>query len=83
MSSVKTTGTIFVPAVEEVPRISDAERAELLASLEAARADIAAGNYDVLGPDTLRREFEAILENEDIGDDELDALLGIAPRSPN
>lgn len=82
MSTTKISDTILVPTVEEVPRISDAERAELLASLEAARADIAAGNYDVLGPDTLRREFEAILDNEDISDEELDALLGITAQSP-
>ena len=82
MSTAKTTDTIFVPTVEEVPRISDAERAELLASLEASRAEYAAGNYHVLKPGMLRREFEAILDNEDISDEELDALLGIAPQSP-
>ena len=82
MSTTRSTGTIFVPTVEEVPRIQDSERAELLASLEAARADIAAGHYDVLGPDTLRREFAAILDHEDISDEELNALLGIAPPSP-
>ena len=73
------TGTIFVPTVEEEPRLSDPERAKLLASLDAARIDIPAGQYDVLGPDTLRREFAAILDRDDIGDEELDALLGMAP----
>ena len=52
MSTIKTSDSIFVPIVEEVPRISDAERAELLASLDEGRAAIEAGNYDVLGPDT-------------------------------
>ena len=82
MSTTKTTDTIFVPTVEEVPRISDAERAELLASLEESRAEYAAGNYHVLKPGMLRKEFEAILANEDISDEELDALLGITPQPP-
>lgn len=81
MSTTRQTETILVPSVEEVPRLSGAERAALRISLEAARAAIKAGDHDVLGPDTLRREFEAILEN-DLGDEELDALLGIAPRPP-
>ena len=50
---------VLVPVVEEVPRISDAERKALRASLEKARADIAAGNYDVLTPAVLREEFES------------------------
>ena len=81
MSGTRQTRTILVPSVEEVPRLSEAERAALLVSLEAARADIEAGDHDVLGPDTLRREFEAILEN-DLSDEELDILLGITPRPP-
>jgi hypothetical protein len=48
---------ILVPVVEEVPRISAAERKALRASLEKSRADIAAGNYDVLTPAVLRDEF--------------------------
>jgi hypothetical protein len=51
---------ILVPVVEEVPRISNTERKALRASLEKARADIAAGNYDVLTPAALREEFEGI-----------------------
>jgi len=50
---------ILVPVVEEVPRISDAERKALRASLEKARGDIAAGNYDVLTPAVLREEFKS------------------------
>jgi hypothetical protein len=50
---------ILIPVVEEVPRISDAERKALRASLEKARGDIAAGNYDVLTPAVLRDEFES------------------------
>jgi hypothetical protein len=52
---------ILVPVVEEVPRISDTEREELRKSLDRARADIAAGNYDVVTPATLREEFESVL----------------------
>jgi hypothetical protein len=51
---------ILVPVVEEVPRISDTERKALRASLEKARGDIAAGNYDVLTPELLRSEFDDI-----------------------
>ncbi len=50
---------ILVPVVEEVPRISDAERKALRASLEKARTDIASGDYDVLTPAVLRDEFES------------------------
>jgi hypothetical protein len=50
---------ILVPVVEEVPRISDSERKALRASLEKARGNIAAGNYDVLTPAVLRDEFES------------------------
>ncbi len=56
--TLKARPSILVPTVEEVPRISDAERDALRASLEKARADIAAGNYDVVTPATLQREFD-------------------------
>ena len=69
--------TILVPPLEEVPRISDAEWPELLASLEESRAEYAAGNCHVLKPGILRTEFDAIVANPDISDNELDALLGI------
>jgi hypothetical protein len=81
MSNTEATRSVFVPSVEEVPRISDTERAELLASLKASRAEIAAGNFDVLTRGTLRKEFEAILR-DDLTDAELDALLGIVPQPP-
>ena len=77
MSHSKPTDTILVSIVEEVPCISDAERAELLASLEESRAEYAAGNYHVLKPGMLRKEFEAIVADPQISDEELDALLGI------
>lgn len=77
MPTTKTADTVLVPVVQDVPRISDAERAELLASLDQAAAQIEAGDFDEIGPDTLRREFQAILE-ENLSDAELDALLGIS-----
>ena len=52
--------SVLVPAIEEVPRISDAERSALHTSLEKATADIAAGQFDVLTPKLLRGEFDAI-----------------------
>lgn len=60
----KSQLSILVPTVEEVPRISDAERDALRLSLEKARADIAAGHYDVVTPATLRQEFESILRDK-------------------
>jgi hypothetical protein len=55
----KTRLDILVPIVKEVPRISDTEREALRVGLEKARAEIAAGNYDVLTPAVLREEFES------------------------
>jgi len=80
MTTTKTSNSIFVPSVEEVARISDAERTELVASLEESRAAIDAGDFDALTPGVLRKEFEAILHG-DASDEELDALLGITPPS--
>jgi hypothetical protein len=77
----KASQSIFISTVEEVPRISDEERAELLASLEESRAEYAVGNYHVLEPGMLRKEFEAILDNPAVSDEELDALLGISSHS--
>jgi hypothetical protein len=74
-----------MPITKTAPSLADdaldsADHDALLVSLEQGRADIAAGRFDVLTPGTLRREFEAILA-DDPTDDELDAMLGIAPRS--
>ena len=80
MSTTKPSPTILVPTVEAVPRITDAERAELLASLEESRAEYAAGNSHVLEPGMLRKEFKAIFANPDITDEELDVILGIEPQ---
>jgi hypothetical protein len=51
---------VLVPVVVEVPRISEREREVLRKSLDKARADVAAGNYDVVTPATLRQEFESV-----------------------
>jgi hypothetical protein len=56
----KTRPGVLIPVVEEVPLISDREREALRNSLDKARADIAAGNYDVVTSTTLRREFESV-----------------------
>ena len=47
--------TTFVPVVtmEEVPVLSEAESAELLASLKESRADIAAGRFVELAADEI------------------------------
>ena len=66
----------------DVPHLSDAERADLLASLAASRAEYAAGRYHVLKSGMLRKEFEAILEGNP-SDEELNVLLGVVrPESP-
>ena len=62
--ALKDRPSILVPTVEEVPRISDAERNALRSSLEKARADIATGKYDVVTPATLKHEF---YDEKDIG----------------
>jgi hypothetical protein len=74
----KARSIILVPIVEAVPRISDAEREALRAGLKTARADIAAGHYDVVTPEVLRSEFESIFRDGKI-DRELDAT---PPRRP-
>jgi hypothetical protein len=57
--------------MKQTPRISEAERVELLGSLEQARAEIAASRYDVVTSASLRAEFDDILER-DLTDEELD-----------
>ena len=70
------------PLVEGPSRLSGVERASLLAGLEESRAAYAAGQYHVLRPGMLRREFEAILD-DDLDDEALDTLLGIARPASN
>ena len=53
---------MLIPVVEEVPRISDVERKDLIDSLEQARADIANGNYQILTSSTLQAEFEGVFK---------------------
>jgi hypothetical protein len=57
--------TTFMPVttMEEVPVLSDEEKAELLESLKQAQSEIAAGDYDEFKPGEvgpwLRRQLEA------------------------
>jgi hypothetical protein len=60
---------MLIPLVEEVPQISDAEREQLIDSLEQARAEIAAGNYDVVTSSTLRAEFENVFKHDKAGNE--------------
>jgi aromatic ring-opening dioxygenase LigB subunit len=66
--------SLLIPAVDEVPRISDTERADLRASLEKASADIASGAFDVVTPQSLRSEFDAIY-SDGKSDADIDASL--------
>ena len=54
-AKTKPSPTTMVPVttMEEVPVVSEQERAELLASLKDAEADIAAGNFVEFEPGTL------------------------------
>ena len=51
---------LLIIAEREVPVISDAEREILRGGLEKARLDIASNAFDVLTPQSLRIEFNAI-----------------------
>jgi hypothetical protein len=53
---------MLVTAVEEVPRISDAERKKLKASLLRSRSEIMAGNYDRVTAKSLRADFDSALD---------------------
>ena len=55
----------LVPTIEEVPRISESEREALEASLEDARAEIAAGNFDVVTSQSLHDEFEEMYRRDE------------------
>lgn len=47
-------------AAEKAPSLSNAERMKLRDSLDKARAEIAAGDYDAFTPELLRKEFDAV-----------------------
>jgi hypothetical protein len=49
-----------VTTMEEVPVLSESERADMLASLQVAEARIAAGEYVVHNPETFVDEMMAI-----------------------
>lgn len=58
--------TMIVPVVtmEEVPVLSERERAELLASLKQAEADVAAGKAKPFNREEFKRRFLAICRGE-------------------
>jgi hypothetical protein len=60
---------MLIPVVEEVPRISEVERKQLIGSLEQARADIGAGNYEILTSSSLRAEFESVFKHGGAGNE--------------
>ncbi len=68
---------MLIPAVDEVPRISDAERSALRTSLGKASTAIASGNFEVLTPQYLRSEFDGIYFNGK-SDADLDADLAMS-----
>jgi hypothetical protein len=80
VSDIEPDVLVQVSTVIDVPRITDAERGFLIANLDAGRADIAAGNYDVLTPGMSEREFDAILAGAT--DAEIDAQLSLTPSLP-
>jgi hypothetical protein len=54
--------TVVIPIVtlEEMPRLSEAERSSLAASLEKSEADMKAGKYATYSPEWLRHRFDEI-----------------------
>ena len=58
--------TMVVPVVtmEEVPVLSERERAELIASLKRAEADVAAGKAKPFNREEFRKRFLAICRGE-------------------
>ena len=58
--------TMIVPVVtmEEVPVLSERERAELLGSLKQAEADVAAGKAKPFNREEFKRRFLAVCRGE-------------------
>jgi hypothetical protein len=56
----KARTSFLVPVADDVPLISTTQRVILRRSLDKARADIAAGNYDLVTTATLRKEFASV-----------------------
>ena len=58
--------TVAVPVVtvEEVPVLSERERADLVASLKQAEADVAAGKAKPFGREEFKKRFLAICRGE-------------------
>ena len=58
-NKIRRTTLVPVMTMEEVPIISDAERADLIASLKEAEAEIAAGGGTIYDSETFRARFIA------------------------
>jgi hypothetical protein len=56
----RRTTMVPVTTMEEIPVLTDEERAELLASLQEAEAQIKAGNYTEYDPKEFRDRFMRI-----------------------
>lgn len=62
--SARATTLMPVVTMEEVPVLSDEERAELLQSLKDAQADIAAGRFAELEPSEVEEWLREIAREE-------------------
>jgi len=63
--ATKTTerDTVLVPVIslEEVSRLTNAERATLIAELDRAETDMVAGDFEVYSPAWLDKKFHAAM----------------------
>jgi hypothetical protein len=60
----RETMTVPVVTVEEVPVLSERERADLVASLKQAEADVAAGKAKPFDREEFKKRFLAICRGE-------------------
>ena len=60
IKSKRRTTMMPVTTMEEIPVLTDEERAELLASLKQAEAQIKAGDYTEFDPKKFRERFMRI-----------------------
>lgn len=58
-SSARQTVSVPVTTMEDLPVLSDSERADLLRALKEAEADIAAGRFAEYDPVTFKAWFDA------------------------
>ncbi|MFZ5691890.1 MAG: hypothetical protein ACOY5F_11620 [Pseudomonadota bacterium] len=60
----RTTTMVPVTTMEELPVLTEGERAKLLADLKAAEAEIASGHYTELDADAFRQRLLDIYRNK-------------------